>query len=183
MAPIYHSGPAGAIQIGGNVARLNSPTAIAVPGNIRRISETALGAELAKRLGGATRAPGTEGFSDRVVWTDRGDDVLVHLSSIRTRMLDRMAYVSVDLETDQTGRTPLVCAFALGNPDDLAGLVAVTDELPRGNGLLASRWGELLQFAIWNALLGIVSDFAKQINLSPAGLAAVSGELILRADS
>jgi hypothetical protein len=163
------------------LAKSEPQAAVVVSGTTTRLDETALAAEISKRLGGL-RTTSTEP-SGGIVWTDRGDEVLLHLNSLRTTLTDRMVYVSLDLETDQTGRTPLVCAFALGNADDPAGLIAVTDELPRGNGLLASRWGESLQIAIWSALLGIVSDFAKQSNLTPAGFAASSGSFILRADT
>jgi hypothetical protein len=151
------------------------------------LEEATLAAEIGRRLSGvpadgSASTTGTDRPSTHCVWTDRGDDVLVYLDSVRVKLLDRMLHVSIDLETDQTGRTPLVCSFALGGPDNLAGLVAVTDELPRGNGLLASRWGESVQLAMWNALLGIISGFAKQSNLSPAGFVAVAGALVLRAD-
>ena len=154
---------------------------------VKRLDEVSLGAEIGRRLGGSsadgsTIPVGAGERMGRVVWTDRGDDVLVYLDSIRAKVLDRMLYVSIDLETDQTGRTPLVCVFALGLATDPAGMVAVSDELPRGNGLLASRWGESVQVAVWNALLGMLSDFAKASNLSPAGFAALSGALVLRAD-
>jgi hypothetical protein len=161
--------------------------AVVVPSNATRLEEAAVAAEISRRLAGVP-ADGSR-FNPAVlragvvVWTDRGDDVLIYLNSTRVKLLDRMLYVSVDLETDQTGRTPLVCAFAFGTPEDPAGLVAVTDEFPRGNGLLASRWGEALQAAVWNALLGMISDFAKQVNLSPAGFAAIPSALVLRADN
>jgi hypothetical protein len=153
----------------------------------KRLEEVTLSAEIGRRLGGVSADGSTipVGLAERlgrVVWTDRGDDVLVYLNSVRAKVLDRMLYVSIDLETDQTGRTPLICVFALGSATDPAGMVAVSDELPRGNGLLASRWGDSVQAAVWNALLGILSDFAKASSLSPAGFAALPGTLVLRAD-
>ena len=62
----------------------------------------------------------------KVIWVDEGDEVLVHLDSTRVRVIERSLLVSVDLETDQTGRSPVVVAFALGNREDQAGLFAVT---------------------------------------------------------
>jgi len=75
----------------------------------------------------------------KVIWMDGGDEVVVHLDSTQVHLLDRALLVSVDMETDQTGRTPRVVALALGNAGDPAGRVATTGELPRGNGLLAAR--------------------------------------------
>jgi hypothetical protein len=115
-----------------------------------------------------------------VIWVDAGDELLVHLDSIRVRLLDRIIAVSIDLECDQTGRTPLICVFATGAADDPAGLFCATDELPRGNVLLAARWGDVVQSAVWASLLGLVQDHAAERHLVPVGLAASAGALRLQ---
>src|ERR1700680_1416751 len=113
----------------------------------------------------------------KVVWVDHGDEVLAHLDSLETRVVSGKLLVSLDLETDQTGRTPLVVAFALGGANDPAGLVAVTEPFPRGNALLASRWGEAVQAAIWSGLLALAQDHAKERDSAPRGIAAVESSL------
>lgn len=113
----------------------------------------------------------------KVVWVDHGDEVLVHLDSVKTKVVDGKLLVAIDLETDQTGRTPLVVTFALGGINDPAGLVAVTEQYPRGNELLASRWGEALQAAIWSGLLDLAQDHAGDRQGSPRGIAALKGSL------
>jgi hypothetical protein len=105
----------------------------------------------------------------------------VHLDSTRVRILDRTLLVSVDLETDQTGRTPLVVALALGDAADPAGLIAVADALPRGNGLLAARWGQTLQSAVWASMLGLAFDHALERNQAPRGISVRAGQLQLHA--
>jgi hypothetical protein len=116
----------------------------------------------------------------KVVWVDGGDSVLVHLDSTSTQIVGQSVLVSIDLESDQTGRTPLVVAFALP-ADETAGLVVATDEYPRGNGLLASRWGAAVQAAAWSAMLSLASDHAAERELAPRGLAIVGGRLHLLA--
>ncbi len=149
------------------------------------VTEANLPALLIVRMAG-TPAEGVKAFTaishmavalSKVIWVDAGDEVLVHLDSIRVKVLDRLLLVSVDLETDQTGRATLVVSLALGGDGDLAGLVATTDELPRGTGLLASRWGRILQDAVWSALLGIAQDFARVHGGIPTGISAVPGML------
>jgi hypothetical protein len=120
---------------------------------------------------------------DKVIWIDGGDEVLVHLDSIQIRILDRMVLISIDLESDQSGRSPLIVSFALGNATDLAGLVAVTDEYPRGDGSLTARWGEAVQAALWSTLLGIAQDHAAERGTTPLGISAASGALTLHADA
>lgn len=119
----------------------------------------------------------------QVIWVDHGNEVLVHLDSTAVRILDRMVLVSVDLETDQTGRTPLICSFAVSGAGELGGLVATTDELPRGSGLLAACWGRQLQTAVWSSLIGLSNDHAAERARTPRGLSAASGTLSLSAGS
>jgi hypothetical protein len=143
-------------------------------------NETQLAAELSVRLAGKP----ADGFSgsafatgrlQRVVWVDAGSDALVYLDSVRVKIAERAILVSIDLETDQTGRTALVTAFAVGGPGDPLGLLVVTDELPRGNGLLAARWGPAVRDACWAALLSLLNDVAAGLHLAPVGIAAVAG--------
>jgi hypothetical protein len=156
--------------------RVGNPGSQLDPGN--------LAAELTTRLGGrpadgSRPRPGNPPF--QVVWVDAGDEVLVHLESIAVRITGRNLLVSVDLETDQTGRMPLIVSFALGNGSDAAGLVAATDDLPKGNGLLAARWGRILQNAIWASLLGIGQDFAGGQGAAPRALTISNGLLNIQA--
>jgi len=125
--------------------------------------------------GAASAAP----VANQVIWVDAGDEVLVHLDSVQTRILDRVVVISIDLESDQSGRTPLIVSFALGTATDPAGLVAVTDEYPRGDGSLAARWGEAVQAALWSTLLGIAQEHATERGKAPAGIVAATGVLTL----
>ena len=154
-----------------------------------QLGETDLTTALTVRLmgtaaNGVPAPPGTPPITTapaKVVWVDHGNEVLVHLDSAAVRILDRMVLVSVDLETDQTGRTPLVCSFAVSGAGELGGLVATTDELPRGSGVLASCWGQQLQTAVWSSLMGLVNDHAAERSLAPRALSAAAGTLSLNA--
>lgn len=151
-----------------------------------QFDEPTLASTLAVRLVGApadgSRAlPAAAVPMSPVIWVDHGDEVLVHFESMRVQMLDGMLLVSIDLETDQTGRTPLVVSIALGNSDQGAGLFAVTDEYPRGNGILAARWGAVLQEAVWSSLLGLAKDHALQTGQAPRAIGIAAGKLTLQA--
>jgi len=146
-----------------------------------QLDEAALTNHLTIRLAG-TPADGSTTSAQRatkVIWVDHGDEVLVHLDSLKTRIMDGNVLISVDMETDQTGRTPLVVSFAVGGIDDPAGLVATTDEFPRGNGTLAARWGRALQAAAWASMLAIAGDHAAERATAPRGIAATAGKLAL----
>jgi hypothetical protein len=158
------------------------PTDYKVPDNF---GEADLPAALTIRLMGApangipASVPATAPAA--VIWVNGSNEVLVHLDSTQVRILDGMLLVSVDLESDQTGRTPLVCAFALSNTSDPSTLVATTDEYPRGDGTLASCWGQQLQQAVWSSILALANDHADERELSPRGLIATAGKLSLSA--
>jgi hypothetical protein len=150
-----------------------------------KLDEPALACAIAQRIAG-TPADGTappEQPPARIIWVEQGDEVLVHLDSIRTRVLDRLLLVALDLEADETGRATLVVPLALGNAADPAGLVAVTDDYPRGNGVLASRWGDALQAAVWSSVLALASDHAAERGATPLGISASAGALTLQAGS
>ena len=149
-----------------------------------RFDATAFASALAPRLAGAPAngaalTDGTGASPTSVVWVDGGDELLVHLDSVTTRVQDGIIIASIDVETDQTGRTPLVARFAVGGPNDPAGLVAVTDALPAGNGLLAARWGQTVQTALWSGILSLVIDHAVEHHLTPHGLSAHAGYITL----
>lgn len=129
---------------------------------------------------GSSASPAGSTAPTAVIWVDAGDELLVHLNSIATQIVDTNVLVSIDCETDQTGRTPLVVVFALG-ANASGGLVAATDEFPRGNGMLAARWGIPVQQAAWNAMLALAFDHATERGTSPLGLTIQSGKLQLQA--
>jgi hypothetical protein len=73
-----------------------------------------------------------------------------------------------------------VVAFAMGGADDPAGLVATTDDYPRGNGPLAARWGKALQAALWASVLALAQDHATERGLAARGIAVAAGQLTLQ---
>jgi len=74
----------------------------------QRLDEATLSAAIARRLGSPDALPARFAAPGPVVWVDGADEVLVHLPSLRVALRDRLVAVSVDLETDQTGRETLV---------------------------------------------------------------------------
>ena len=148
-----------------------------------QLDEKTLTGHLVTRLGGspADGSPSPSQMPEKVIWVESGDEVLVHLDSMQTVILDGVILVSVDLESDQTERTTMVVSFAVGKANDPAGLIAVTDEFPRGNGVLASRWGRALQAAAWSSLLALATDHATERSAAPLGISAIKGSLSLTA--
>lgn len=145
-----------------------------------RFNETALARELGRRLAG-TPADGSEPATDQaykqVVWVEAGDEVLVHLDSLRAKLVGRTLLVSLELESDQTGRGAVVVGFGLGDGSDGAGLIVTADGVAHGHPLLASRWGAAVRASVWNSLLGMAEDHAAERGLAPAAISAAAGQL------
>lgn len=114
-----------------------------------------------------------------VIWVDNGDELLVHLDGTTTEIVDDCVIVSLDLECDQTGRTPLVVVFSLGQ--DGVGMIAATDQIPRGNGILVARWAAVVQAAAWSCLVSIATEHATERNLAPGSVVVRDGALHLSA--
>ena len=144
-----------------------------------RVTPAGLGVELKARLGGASFTTDGGTTPSQLVWVDGGDEVLVHVDSLTTRALDGALLVSVDLETDQTGRQPLVVVLSMAAADDGAGLVAVTEDVPRGDPVLAARWGAALQNAVWAALTALARAHADERAGAPRALVVTADGLRL----
>ena len=80
-----------------------------------------------------------KGAARTLLWDDHGDQALVHVDSVVVRFVKRFAFVSVELETEQTGRAALIVTLAFGSTQDGAGLYAATDQLGLVAGLGYSK--------------------------------------------
>jgi hypothetical protein len=157
-----------------------------VPGqNLVQIEERSLAAALARHLAGAPAAvgpdvPGRDGDAApaRVVWVDEGDEALVHLDATAVRLVDAAVLVQVELETDQTGRAPLVVALAVGGGDDMD-LLATTEARARGPEALVSRWGRISQDAVWASLLAMADERTPERGLAAVGIGVMDGTLAI----
>lgn len=160
---------------------VSQPPPLKIPDSF---TEAMLATELGQRLAGRSAETGpvlsTRHIPGQVIWVDAGSEVMVYLNSTKTHIGDGLLLVSVDFECDQTGRTPLIAAFGMNRGSDAAGLFCTTDELPRGNGLLAARWGRIYQDAVWAALTSLISDHAAERKLFPRALICANSTLTLR---
>lgn len=97
-----------------------------------------------------------------VVWTHGDSEAVFHPDKLRLSLLPGLVLIEVTLETDQTGASVLVVPFSTGKSPADATLTVVTEELPRGDPLLAARWGEIVQNELWDGLLNVGQDYLRQ---------------------
>jgi len=94
-----------------------------------------------------------------VIWEDGESDVIVHVDKLRLAIKPSLALFEVHLEADNVGLVTLVIPFKIGKSADTASLIISTEHLPRGNPLMAHRWGEIVQEHLWFALLEAGEQF------------------------
>ena len=82
---------------------------------------------------------------ESVVWTDCGDELVVHAGQVTVRTERDAVVVDVPVATEETGSAVLSVAILLDGPDG----DGITDARPWGEPELADRWGTLLQDAVW----------------------------------
>jgi hypothetical protein len=88
------------------------------------------------------------GGAAAVVWTDCGEEVVVHAGEALIRRDGDALLAEVPLEADETGRHVLVVPLLP------AGEAVLTSRRPWGDERLARRWGEQLQHVVARALAG-----------------------------
>lgn len=89
-----------------------------------------------------------------VIWVDSDAEVAVRPHATRVALRPGFVIVELTLDSDQTGAQRLVVPLAIGASEADATRQTVTEHTPRGHAGLATRWGEPLQQAVWNAVLG-----------------------------
>lgn len=88
-----------------------------------------------------------------VIWEDSESDVVVHIDKLRLAAKPGLILFEITLEADGTGLVPMVIPFKIGSDVNTASLIISTEHLPRGERLMAHRWGEIVQEHLWFALL------------------------------
>ncbi len=137
-------------------------------GSVQRLTVAALGAAYVP----TADTPPTE-----VIWHDHDGEVLVHLDRTQVVMFPGLVLIALTLESDQTGAAQLIVPFAVGSPENPAGLIAVTEPRPRGPQALVDRWGQAAIAAAWQALLDVAHGLSLRAGVDQDGARLIPGAL------
>lgn len=149
-----------------------------------RITTQQLDGLVAVRMAGSP-ADGSRdevGRESAVVWVDAGDELIVHLASLRARVVGDAVLFAVDVECDQTGRQTVVVPFALGS-DASGGILLAAEDRPRGPEPIVGRWGASLQQALYASLVDLSELHAIERGGRPKALYVRDGALELVAEA
>jgi hypothetical protein len=89
--------------------------------------------------------------AEAVVWTECGDEVVVHAGDALIRRDGDALLAEIPLESDETGRHVLVVPLLE------AGDTVLTSRRPWGDERLTTRWGEQLQNVVVRVLAGEIA--------------------------
>ena len=130
------------------------------------ISAADLAARMKQRLSALAPTPAA-----RVVWEDAGQRVLLHLDSLRARVVEGWLLCQLDLETDQTQRQPLQFVYYLGVAGEGGGVQAAATinaaTVPASQ--LADRWGAQVQRVLWDAVLDGIETSIRHVKEQQPG--------------
>jgi len=88
-----------------------------------------------------------------IVWRDAESELLVFPAATQVRFARGFVFVELRVASDQTGADALVMPFRIGSTPNEAVATAVSESAPRGNAVLASRWGDVATTITWHAIL------------------------------
>ncbi len=98
-----------------------------------------------------------------MVWVDAGDELVVDFAATRVAIRPGMVVVGLSVATDRHRPTIVSVPIAVGTPEKITGLHAVTPRVPEGPTDLVARWGNPLIAAAWGALLDVVEALAAAV--------------------
>jgi hypothetical protein len=92
------------------------------------------------------------------IWRDADSELLIFPGETRVRFAPGFVFVELRVACDQTGHDSLLLTYRVGSSPNEAVTTAVCESVPRGNAIVASRWGTLATTIVWNAILRAGND-------------------------
>lgn len=115
---------------------------------------------------------------NQVVWELAGSELLVHLQSMRVQVMRGLVLVGLTVETNETGRTEVTVPFAVGQSDQLSGMIVTTEPKPRGPTIIIDRWGEAIIAATWQAVLRVIGTLTARAGVDHLGNPLLPGAVV-----
>lgn len=116
-----------------------------------------------------------------VVWVDGSSELAVGVDALAVKLSSGLIRVIVPVRCDQTGPSKVQVLFAVGSPDEPAGLYAAASRRPAGPPAIVEAWGDALVAFAWQCLLGLVTGLAGATGKDQRGNLLVPVELSVTA--
>jgi len=120
--------------------------------------------------------------SDSVLWRKGDIQLLVHVSRVEIGLDDGSITVNIPVECDETGRTEVTVVFAVGSSRRAAGVLAATEDRPRGPVPIVTLWSEELVALAWRGVMEGVVGLAGATGADEDGAALIPATFAVTAD-
>jgi hypothetical protein len=114
---------------------------------------------------------GAQALEAGALWRSAAGELLVRPAQLRLQLRDGLIGVSLPVFCDQTGNAEVHITFAVGSPQRAAGLLATTEERPRGPAAVVDVWGDALLGLVWKAVLTLLEGAAAESGRDEDGAA------------
>jgi hypothetical protein len=119
-----------------------------------------------------------------VLLVDGDSELIVDPAHSRVLTADGLILVVLGVDCDQTGPTEVTIPFGVGTEEANAGMIATTEQRPRGPEIVVGRWGEALIALAWEALISVLAGLTRHAGtdldvapLIPTGVTAAKGSI------
>lgn len=110
----------------------------------------------------ARRAAGFFRPSQRseVVWVEGENELAVVFSKVDVKLSTGLIRIGIPVRCDQTGPASIELLFAVGSPEQPAGLYAAAARRPNGPDIIVSTWGDALVAFAWQCVLELITGIS-----------------------
>jgi hypothetical protein len=95
---------------------------------------------------------------------------------------DGLIVVSIPVSCDQVKSTVVQVPFSIGSKAAPAGLIAATEQAPRGPDIIVKVWGESLVAFAWHTLLTVVTRIAGRAGVDADGAGLIPAAIAAGTD-
>jgi hypothetical protein len=112
-----------------------------------------------------------------IVWVQGDSELAINLANLDVKLSDGLIQVLIPVRCDQIEAATIEVVFAVGAPNEPAGLYASTYRRPNGPPLIVGAWGEALVAFAWQCVLGMITGIAGATGKDARGNILVPVEL------
>jgi hypothetical protein len=95
-----------------------------------------------------------------VVWSLGGSELIVIVAKVQVRVDRGIVVLVIPVSCDQIPGAAIEVGFAVGDDSRPAGLLAVTEDRPRGPAAVVDLWGDALTGYAWQVMLSVTTGLA-----------------------
>jgi len=97
---------------------------------------------------------------NEVVWVEDENELAVLFAEVNMKLSTGLIRIGIPVRCDQTGPATVEVLFAVGSPEQPAGLYAAASRRPNGPEQIIVAWGDALVAYAWQCILGLVTGIA-----------------------